>query len=120
MKYKNIASAIHNHGHSFLSSMNYVDGAHVVDEIYRIRSLGYDIEIDWISGRWICDKAPTERIQKSISYWKAHLTKHLQSQNVEYDKLSRLILVIPASGRKYMAATDDRGRGHKIYVQETK
>jgi len=33
MKYKNIDSALHNFGHSFMSGMNYVDDDHVMYEV---------------------------------------------------------------------------------------
>ena len=52
MKYKHIAGAIHNFGHSFTSLMNYVDGDYVIDELAKIHAEGKDIEVDWLSGRF--------------------------------------------------------------------
>lgn len=120
MKYKNIPSAIHNHGHSFLSSMNYVDGVHVVDEITRIRSHGFDIEINWLSGEWVCGIKPGESILKSIEIWRRGLAKHLESHKVDLACLRVLKQVIPARGDEYMVAVDDRGREYKVIIRETR
>ncbi|AWY00274.1 hypothetical protein A8139_09885 [Marinomonas primoryensis] len=57
MKYKNIKSAIHNFGHSFVSLMNYVDEDYVIDEIGKIHKQGYDIEINWLT-REVIAKLP--------------------------------------------------------------
>ena len=38
MKYKNINSAIHNLGHSFMSGMNYFDSDHVMYEVHALAS----------------------------------------------------------------------------------
>ena len=120
MKYKNIYSAIHNFGHSFTSLMNYVDSDYVIDELSNIHSKGYDIEVDWKSLKFTPDQMASSRIKKSISYWGNSLIKHLSSHNVEAEKLTSLKFVWPAGHRKYMLATDDRGKEYKIYVNEIK
>ena len=53
MKYKNIYSAIHNLGQSFLSLMNYVDGVYVIDDLSDITARGLDVEIDWLTNTFI-------------------------------------------------------------------
>jgi len=120
MKYKNIYSAIHNFGHSFTSLMNYVDNDYVIDELENIHHKGYDIEVDWKTLTFTPETMASERIKKSIGYWGDSLNKHLSSQNVEQEKLESLRFVWPAGGRKFMLATDDRGKEYKTYVNESK
>ncbi len=120
MKYKNIYSAIHNFGHSFLSLMNYVDGDYVIDELSNIISKGYDIEIDWLNNAFMPKPEATPRIIKSMDYYFANLKKHLQSQNVDVNRIKAMKLYCPAKGRKYMWAKDDRGKEYKIHVSEIK
>lgn len=120
MKYKNISSAIHNLGHSFLSLMNYVDRDYVIDELVDIRARGFDIEIDWLNNTFMPEEELTSRITKSIAYYSENLTKHMQSQDVDLSCIKALKLHWPAKGRRYMWARDDRGKEYKSYVSETK
>jgi len=120
MKYKNIYSAIHNFGHSFTSLMNYVDSDYVIDELSNIHSKGFDIEVDWLSRRFSPAQMASPRIKKSIGYWGDSLKKHLLSHNVELEKLTSIKFVWPSEQRRYMFATDDRGKEYKIYVNEIK
>ncbi|MFC1489143.1 hypothetical protein ACFL6B_04770 [Thermodesulfobacteriota bacterium] len=120
MKYKNIYSAIHNIGHSFLSLMNYVDGGYVIDELSNIRSRGCDIVIDWLNNTFMPEKELTSRIQKSMAYYSKNLAKNMKSQNVDVTRIKVLRLHWPAKSRKYMWAEDDRGREYKIYISEIK
>ena len=120
VKYKNIYSAIHNFGHSFLSLMNYVDGDYVIDELSDIISRGYDIEIDWLNNRFTPKHEATPRIIKSMDYYFANLKRHLQSQHVDVNRIKAMKLCCPTRGRKYMWAKDDRGKEYKIYVSEIK
>jgi len=120
MKYKNIHSAIHNLGHSFLSLMNYVDGDYIIDELITIRSKGFDIEIDWLNNTFMPEEQLTPRIKKSMAYYFENLTRNMQSQNVDMDRIRALKLYWPTKGRKYMWARDDRGKEYKIFISEIK
>ncbi|MBV1884195.1 MAG: hypothetical protein KUG82_21320 [Pseudomonadales bacterium] len=120
MKYKNIYSAIHNFGASFTSLMNYVDGDYTLDELDDIHRKGNDIEVNWLTRTFEPANMATPRIKKSIGYWADSLEKHLCSHNVEIEKLTSLYFKWPVRQRKYMIATDDRGKEYKIYVNETK
>jgi hypothetical protein len=120
VKYKNIYSAMHNLGHSFLSLMNYVDGEYVIDELADIRSRGFDIEIDWLNNTFIPEGELTPRIDKAIAYYSEDLINHLQSQDVDLNCIKVLKLHWPAKGKKYMWAEDDRGKEYKIFVSEIK
>lgn len=118
MKYKNIKSAIHNFGHSFVSSMNYVDNGFVADEIGMIQKKGYDIEINWLTREFKPVQLESERIKKSIDYWGDNLRKHCASHRVNLENLCSLLFIWPAGQRKYMLAIDDKGTEHKIYINE--
>lgn len=120
MKYKNIYSAIHNFGRSFTSSMNYVDGEYVMDELAKMHTQDIDIEVDWQTGVFSPATLVTPRVQKSIGYWKNGLKKQLVSQNVELEALTELKFRWPAGERKHMLALDDRGKEYKIFVNESK
>ena len=120
VKYKNIYSAIHNLGQSFLSLMNFVDGDYVIDELFNIRSRGFDIEIDWLNNAFIPEEELTTKIKKSMSYYSENLTRNKQSQNVDLNRIKALKLHWPAKGRKYMWAKDDHGKEYKIYISEIK
>lgn len=120
MKYKHIHSAIHNFGHSFTSLMNCVDGDYVIDELGKIRSKGNDIEVDWLTGAFSPKDMTTQRIQKSIGYWRDGLKKHMIAQNVDLNAITDLKFRWPVNQRKYMLAFDDRGKEYKIYVNESK
>ena len=100
--------------------MNYVDGEHIIDELFNIRSRGSDIEIDWLNNTFIPEKELTSRIKKSMTYYSENLTRNMQSQNVDLNRIKALKLHWPAKGRKYMWAKDDRGKEYKIYISEIK
>jgi hypothetical protein len=100
--------------------MNYVDSDYVIDELSNIHSKGFDIEVDWLSRRFSPAQMASPRIKKSIGYWGDSLKKHLLSHNVELEKLTSIKFVWPSEQRRYMFATDDRGKEYKIYVNEIK
>ena len=100
--------------------MNYFDSDYVIDELVAIHGKGFNIEVDWLSGKFQPETYATKRIKKSISYYTEWLPKHLKSHNVEIEKLLNIRFIWPAGGRKYMVTTDDRGKEYKIYVNEIK
>ncbi len=120
MRYKNIYSAIHNFGDSFLSLMNHVDDGYVIDDLIAIHAEGKDIEINWSNVTFSPREEITPRIEKSLADYAANLAKHLQSQDVDINCVHDLKLCWPAGGRKYMWARDDRGKEYKIHVAEIK
>ncbi|MBF0264214.1 MAG: hypothetical protein HQL46_03015 [Gammaproteobacteria bacterium] len=116
MKTKNISSALHNFGDSFLSLMNYEDNGYVVDDLANISVKGADIKIDWINADFYPSEELTSRIKKSIEYYHSNLKRHFQSQDVELNFLKEIILVYPYQGRKYMWARDINNKEYKIYI----
>ncbi|WP_028024039.1 hypothetical protein [Enterovibrio calviensis] len=117
MKYKNIKSAIHNFGHSYISYENYVDGDFVLYELTSIHRKGYDISIDWLNGHFEPYQLCSERIEKSIGYWFAGLSKHLINQNVKLESLTALHFQWPAKQGPFILAVDDRGVEHKKEIE---
>jgi len=119
-KYKNICSAMHNFGDSFLSLMNCVNKGYVVDDLHDIHSRGLDIENDWLGNSFTPHSELTPRIEHSMSQYRDNLKVHLQSQQVTLGMIQSLKFLWPAGGRRYMCALDDRGKEHTIYVAEIK
>jgi hypothetical protein len=113
MKYKNIKSAIHNFGHSFVSYENYVDGDFVLYELKNIHRKGYDIAINWFTQEFSPNHLCSERIKKSIGYWSSGIQEHLNRQNVDIDSLKSLELFWPVKTIHFIVAIDDRGIEHK-------
>lgn len=118
MKYKNIHAAIHNFGHSFLSLMNYLDDVYVRDLLWDLRSQGYDIEIDWLTGAFTPADLTTSVISKSINQYAATLKQHLLSHDVDPECIREMKLLMPARGRITMQAMDDRDKVYRIHVGE--
>lgn len=117
MKYKNIKSAIHNFGHSFISDENYVDDDYVFYELAAIHSQGHEIVINWLNGKFEPNHLCTDRIKKSIRYWADGLSRHLENQNVDLNLLNSLEFIWPADSAHFMIAIDDRGIEHKKEVK---
>jgi hypothetical protein len=120
MKYKQIPAAIHNFGHSFTGSANYVDGGYVMHDLVALHAQGQGIEIDWLTGQFSPANMTTPRLEKSIRHFCDHLPKHLASHNIDTKAIVQLRFLWPAGQRKRMVAVDDRGTEHKIYVRERK
>lgn len=120
MKYKNISSAIHNLGASFTSLMNYIRDGYVIDDLTSIHNQQLDIEVDWLSGAFAPASMETERIRASIECYRPSLEQLFARQHVDLASITQLQFHWPAGERKYMAATDDRGKAYKIYVNESK
>jgi hypothetical protein len=120
MKYKNINSAIHNFGHSFVSLMNYVDNGYIVDELNIIHNNGYDIKLNWLTREFQPSEFLSDRLKKSIDYWGDNLEHTLLSQNVKLKRLSSLFFIWNAKdNKKYMQAVDDRKKEYIVYVNDT-
>lgn len=117
MKYRNIKSAIHNFGHSFISDENYVDEDYVPYELAAIHSQGHQIVINWFTRRFEPKGLCTPRIEKSIGYWADGLSRLLESQNVDMQNLKSLEFVWPIDAAHFMVAVDDHGVEHKKVVR---
>ncbi len=96
--------------------MNYVDGKYIVDELFDIRSQGFDIEINWLNNTFIPEGELTPNIKKSMAYYSGNMAEYMKSQNIDLNLIRALKLYWPANGKRYMWAKDDRGKEYKTYV----
>jgi hypothetical protein len=96
-----------------------LDG-YVIDDLASIYNQRFDIEVDWLSGTFVPESMESARIRASIETYCSSLKRQFAQQNVDVASITLLRFHWPAGGRKYMAATDDRGKAHKIYVNESK
>jgi|SRR5688500_14551597 len=123
VKYKNIDSAIHNLGHSFMSGMNYCDGDHVMYEVRAIvRKEPHELWINFSTGEIEPKSVKSDRLFKSVADYRSTLGDHLRRHNVDPDVLSDVTLhhrLTRLGGETIMLALDDRGVKHRVIVKET-
>lgn len=124
MKYKNIDSALHNFGHSFVSLMNYVDDVYVIDLLRHMATEAptQQISIDFSAGTSSLPLHSPAPLVKSVDYWQAWLPKLLLSQDVNPDALGPVTLRYrrtPLGYESCVASTDDRGHRHQVFVTNT-
>jgi hypothetical protein len=121
MKYKALKSVAHNFSHSFVSSMNYVDGDHVIDDLRHLarKAGGGRIRINWLP-----DSPPpphlTPRVLKSIGYYKAWLPDFLRKSGASVAAIREMRTDIYLRRDHRIAVEayllDDRGREHVCSV----
>ena len=125
MKYRHLPSALHNFGHSFVSLMNYVDDRYVVDVLEEIArdEPDHEVEINFTSGQTAPMRVgENDTVAKSIRYWQEWLPKLLASQAVDPAAVDqvRVRLRLTRVGREVIVeAADDRGKQHKVFVNNT-
>src|SRR5215203_6981918 len=84
MKYKNIDSAIHNFGHSFMSGMNYVDDDHVMYEVRAlVKQPPHELRINFSTGKIEPEHMHTPRLIKSVVGRRQSLDDFLKRNNVD-------------------------------------
>jgi hypothetical protein len=117
MKYKILKSIAHNFSHSFVSSMNYVDDGHVVDDLLQLarKADGERISIHWIPDI-ASQKRLTPRVLKSIAIHREWLPKHVQNSGASIDAIREFRTDIFLKPNKQVAVqaylVDDRGKEH--------
>lgn len=121
MKYKNIDSALHNFGQSFLSGMNYFENDHVMYDVFNVaRNLnGETFLINFSTDSYYPATEVNSRIEKSISHYSDRLSGHLISHNLDPKSLGEITLSMRSTNMgfdAYMDATDDKGNEHHVYV----
>ena len=121
MKYKNIDSALHNFGQSFLSGMNYFEDDHVMYDVFNVaKNLHGEVySINFSTGAYSPDQDTSSRIKKSICHYRDRLPKHLKSHSLEPGTLSEVTLLVKNTNigyEAYMDAIDDKGNKHHVYV----
>lgn len=92
MKLKNIKSLSHNLSHSYVSFENYVDGEFVFRELRELASnaKGKKVSIYWIYPEGKVVPLFSERINKSIEYYKEWLPKLLKQHNLDASVIAEL------------------------------
>ena len=122
MKYKLIPAMSHNFTHSFMSMENYVDGGYVYEEM---QQLARDNPRRIFTIHWV-PEIPEEvahfsdRIRKSIDFWRKALPKHLENHRIEPQAIRELrtdVFLAPNHQIHVRAvAIDDRGKEHSQLV----
>lgn len=123
MKYKNIDSAIHNLGHSFMSGMNYFDDDHVMYDVQAlVRREPHEVWINFSTGEITPKGAHSKRLLKSVTHYRQWLGDHLLRHNVDPLALKDVTLhhrLTKLGGETTMLAVDDRGVEHRVPVRPT-
>jgi hypothetical protein len=124
MKYKNIDSALHNLGHSFVGGTNYVDDGHVLYDVRELaRSDPAGVSINFSTGELRAAGAGHERLAKAISLYRAGLAEHFRRHNVEPSSVREIVLhqiATPSGYETTVTAEDDRGVRHLVKVTATR
>lgn len=120
MKYKVLKSITHNFAHAFVSSMNYVDAGHVVDDL---RQLARNAKGERVTIQWVPDSPPDKhlpsRVQKSIGYYKEWLPQFVEREggSLETIREFKTAVFLKANRQAVIEAhlIDDRGKKY-IYT----
>ena len=123
MKYKNIDSAIHNLGHSFMSGMNYFDDDHLMHEVREIvRHEPHELWINLSTGEIEPKSGRTARLTKSVAHYRSGLEDYLRRNNVDPLGVKDITLhhkLTKRGSQTIMLAIDDRGVQHRVVVKNT-
>ena len=123
VKYKNIKSAIHNFGHSFMSGMNYFDDDHVMYEVEAlVRKEPHEVWINFSTGDISPKGEYSGRLLKSVAHYCESLGDYLRRNNVDPSVLKNVTLhhrLTRSGGESVMLAVDDRGVEHRVVVRSS-
>lgn len=122
MGYKRIDSAIHNIAHSFVSLMNYVDDAYIIDLLPKLlrETPGHEIRFSLFDRTITPQRDFDAAFLKSIGYYRNRITAHLASENVDRNILRSLDFIVFADTAGPICraeAVDDRGVTHSVSVR---
>jgi hypothetical protein len=119
---KLIRSMAHNWSHSFMSEMNYVDGAFVYEDVYKFarERRGEKVIINWIPVDGEVSRDLPSRVQKCVEAYWAGLSEHLRRHHVDASalKIFRTEVYVAENFRMYVRAfvIDDRDKEHVAFV----
>ncbi len=123
MKYKNIKAMAHNFAHSFLSYMNYVDEGYVVNDILdyvRQKKPNESGVVQFFPIDKDKDAVFSNRVRKSLSYYREHFPKHCESHKVDLSAIKSIdVQIVKNSSHQilgYVRTTDDNGKDYEQYV----
>jgi hypothetical protein len=121
MKYKILKSVAHNFSHSFVSYMNYVDHAYVIDDLLKLarNANGERIRIHWIPVV-ASEQFLTPRVLKSIAQHREWLPEHIHNSGASIEAIREFRTDIFQKPNKQIAVEayllDDRGKEHVCNV----
>ena len=123
MKYKNINSALHNFGQSFMSGMNYFEGDHVMYDVIQMarKAINHKFQINFSTGNLSQPALLNNRVKKSIEHYRRHLPTHLESHGLNAGSVKEVILKVRLThiGQELtIMARDDRGTEYNIPVSQ--
>jgi len=113
----------HNFGHSFVSLMNYVGEAHIVDEIRRVIAQFHEpLHINFLDGTIIPNTAQTDLLVASVRIYQSSFAQHALSHDVDPSSIHQLELAITRTSTGIEAmiqVQDDRGKQYHLPIAQT-
>lgn len=123
MKYKDIKCMAHNFGYSFVSSLNYVDGDHVVYDLRRLakNAGGKRVSVQWFPPRIYGWSELTPRVRKAVHIYRKWLSEHMRRHRIEQNRIRELRLDCYLNKLHKVVVEvyvlDDRGKEHVCDVK---
>lgn len=134
-KFRRLKSLAHNVAHSFLSSLNHVDGEYVATDIFEsARRVGANrVTIDFLNASVEPAAVATPRLTKSILATREDLPRRADFEDCDFQAISSLVLDIEfhfdrtrmsehglelPSYDARIALTDSRGASHISSIRE--
>lgn len=112
----------HNWSHSFMSGMNYVDGAFVFEDVFQMarERRGEKVIINWIPATSEELFGFSPRVRKCVLAYRAGLAEHLSRHSIDAAALIefRTEVYVAENFRMYVCVVviDDRKREHIAFV----
>ena len=121
MKYKNITAALHNHGHSFVSLMNYFESTYVVDVIADLlhQLPQNELRVSFTQGTLLPRGQYPAVLLTSVANYASRFGAHLASHKVVPTAVVEATLVIRGTAHGISArvqAKDDKGNEYDVPV----
>ncbi len=112
----------HNWTHSFMSGMNYVNGAFVFDDMYQLarERKGQKVTITWLPEHHDELFSLTPRVRESLKHYRKALPEHMSRHKIEAGAISemRTEVYVAENHRMYVRSyvLDNRGKEHVQFV----
>jgi hypothetical protein len=121
VKYKNIPAALHNHGHSFVSLMNYFESTYVVDVVADLlhRMPQNELRISFTQGTLLPSGEYPAVLLTSVESYSSRFAAHLARHKDVPTSVVEATLVIRGTAHGISArvqAKDDKGREYDVPV----
>jgi len=121
VKYKNIPAALHNHGHSFVSLMNYFESTYVVDVIAELlhQLPQNELRVSFTQGTLLPRVEYPAVLLTSVANYSSRFAAHLASHKIVPTAVVEATLVIRGTAHGISArvqAKDDKGHEYDVPV----